>query len=427
VDQSITIWAKNCSTERMSGTATRPLSQMKGEVRTGKRPRRVLFVIDSFNGAVAGAEGVLVRIVRNLDPDRYQCSAVTFSARQDLERFQTVSCDLRIFRLRKTRPWTILRAALQLREIIRREQVSVVHTFFETSDLLGGMVAKLSGCPVLVSSRRDMGILRRRYRLGYRVMNRYFDQVQTVSEEVRRYCIEKDGVEQEKAVTVYNGVEFAQIAAAAGGSARVRASLGVEQASHLIVSVGNVRDIKGFDVLIQAAARVVKEFPKAVFLIIGDTLDVDRTAQSRAYFEALLQLRDSLNLTRNVIFTGQRQDVFSILNAADVFALLSRSEGLSNAVLEGMAAGLPVVATRVGGNPEIIEENRSGFLVGSDDAETAGARILQLLRCPALRKQMGDYGRQAVQGGFTVDAMVNRMMSLYDGLLGDQDPSAAAN
>src|SRR5216684_5034442 len=122
-------------------------------------PVHVLFVIDELC-ELGGAERILLKMVRLLPKDLFRCSVVTFRIREDLEELTEIGCPLYVFPLKKTYDFNALRMAMRLRNLIRREKVSIVHTFFETSDLWAGLVARLSGCPVLISSRRDMGILR---------------------------------------------------------------------------------------------------------------------------------------------------------------------------------------------------------------------------------------------------------------------------
>jgi glycosyltransferase involved in cell wall biosynthesis len=161
------------------------------------------------------------------------------------------------------------------------------------------------------------------------------------------------------------------------------------------------------DILIRAAKKVCQEFPRAVFVIVGGVLEPQ-------HLEELQNLMESLGLTNNIRFVGPSEDVLSLLKISDVYCLASRSEGFSNALLEAMACGLPCVATRVGGNPEAVADNQSGFLVESEDPDTLADRIKTLLANPALARQMGDEGRRIVEEKFTVPAMISRLVRVYD-------------
>lgn len=377
----------------------------------------ILYVIDSLAGW-AGAEGFLLRTIRLLPKDRYKASIVTFKTKPYIGSLDQFPCPVHVLPLDKTYDWKALKAALELRRLIRSEKVDIVHTLFETSDIWGGIIARLSGCPILVSSRRDMGILRTtKHQIAYRLLNSLFDQVQTVSDQVRSFAIEHDGIAPHKVITIHNGVDVER-AVRANSVDRYRSSLGLDGASHLICTVGHIRWIKGTDILIQAAARVLKEFPRAVFLVIGGVLEQD-------YFRDLQELARSLqvehavrflgNPIQHVSYQGETDIIFSLLKMCDVFCLTSRSEGLSNALLEAMACGLPCVATRVGGNPEVIEHGISGFLVPSEDPVAVADSILAVL-CDPRRKAMGEAGRRTVATRFSTEVMVERLLRSYDEL-----------
>jgi glycosyltransferase involved in cell wall biosynthesis len=382
-------------------------------------PVHVLFLVDVLHGlefgegatnGLAGIEGVLLKIMRLIPRDRYRFSLATFSLGRAAPDAGQLPCPLHVFPLKKSYDWNALRMAGKLRRLIRSENVSVVHTFLESADIWGGLVAKLSGCPILVSSRRDMGYFRsKKHGLGYRVINPLVDQVQAVSEGVRSFLIDRDGLDPQKVVTVYNGVEFEELAAADGVD-ELRTRLGLDLGDPVITTVANIRPVKGLDVLIGTAATVCREFPRARFLVAGEVID-------RPYFEQLQEQVRTLRLTENVIFLGRSDRVPSLLKLSTLFCLLSRSEGFSNAILEAMASGLPCVVTKVGGNGEAVEESRSGFLVNSEDAASAADRILALLRNPQRAKQMGEVGRSVVATKFTAQAMAVRWATLYDELV----------
>jgi glycosyltransferase involved in cell wall biosynthesis len=369
----------------------------------------VLFIIDQLC-EMGGAERVLLRMIRQLPRSSYSPIVVTFKIDESLGIANSISCPLYVYPLRRTYDRTAFRVARQIRHLVRSQKIRITHTFHETSDLWGGMIAKMSGCPILISSRRDMGFLREsKHRLGYRYLGRYFNQVQTVSEEVRRYCIEQDGLDHERVVSIHNGVDFPP--APEGEDQRtLRARFGLEKATHLVVSLGHVRKIKGYDVLLRAAAYVRDVMPGVLFAIAGEN-------HEPAHFSELMALLAALRLESNVTFLGQVDDIGSLLRASDVFCLPSRTEGLSNALLEAMACERPCVATRVGGNPEVLVDGKTGYLVESEDAESLAARILQLLQHPATARTMGFEGRRVMEEQFTTQAMMKRLINSYERLL----------
>jgi glycosyltransferase involved in cell wall biosynthesis len=375
-------------------------------------PIHILYLIDVLGG-IGGAEGVLLRIPKLLPKDRYRCTIGTFRLQPDSPVFDQRPCPIREFPVSRVFGMGALRTALDLRRFIRSERVQIVHTFFESADLLGGLVAKLSGVPVVISSRRDMGILRStRHRIAYRLMSPLFNQVQAVSEAVRRQTIRADGINPDKVVTVPNGIEIEKLAAA-NSSAALYHSLRLEDAAPLIVTVGHIRRVKGFDVLLHAAAEVCRVYPKAIFLIVG-------SVQEPACDRDLRDLAGQLNLERNVRFLGKMENdsVWSLLKLCDVFCQPSRSEGMSNALLEAMGCGLPCVATAVGGTPEVLEDGRTGYVVPSEDPHAAANRILALLGDPERARSMGNLARLVIEEKFSAQGMIRNMAGMYDQLLG---------
>jgi len=369
----------------------------------------VLFVIDQLCEP-GGAERVLLNMARGLSADRFSCSIATFKIDRRIPLFQQLPCPVHVIPMRRVYGLSGLRAALQLRNLIRREQVSIVHTFFETSDLFGGLVAALCRVPALISSRRDMGILRaRRHRLAYAFVNRLFDEVHAVSEQTRQYCIAVDGLEPRRVVTLYNGVAIEK--ADSADAERALAEIGnIPRNAQLITTVAHIRRIKGIDLLLRAAAEVRRRHPRAVFLIVGDNHQPE-------HYQELLELRDSLGLAKSVRFCGASENVFGILKASTVFCLPSRSEGLSNALLEAMACGLPCVATDVGGNPELIDNGRTGLLVPVEDANSLAHAIMYLLENPEAARGMGHAAREVVEQRFTTENMIRNLEKRYEHLL----------
>jgi L-malate glycosyltransferase len=377
------------------------------DLRLGHEPN-VLFLIDRLHCTEGGAEGVVHKLTNSLPAYGFRCMVATFWAGEGVTR--KFPCPVHVFPLSSMYGKNALRCARDFASLLRKERVEIVHTFFAASDLWGGMVARLSGCPIVISSRRDMGILRsRKHVVSYRFANRLFDQVQAVSNTVREFCIHGDRIPPDKVVTVYNGVDLEAIDAAAPADRGLSFSAGEGQA--VVSTVANIRQIKGIDIFVQAAALVVREIPNAIFAVIGGAI------QEPEYWEAVQAAIKSMDLERNFRFLGTRTDVYALLKRSDIFCLPSRSEGMSNALLEAMACRLPCVATNVGGNPEVVVDGMSGFLVPSEDSAALATRIISLLSDHPRARQMGQEGRHIVESKFTVHHMSRRLSHLYSDLL----------
>jgi glycosyltransferase involved in cell wall biosynthesis len=374
-----------------------------------RAPVHVLFIIDQLC-EMGGAERTLLSTIRLLPKERFRCSLVTFKIDPNLRIFTDMPCPFFVFPLSRTYDWLAFRTAMQLRAFIRKEGVRIVQTCHETSDLWAGLITRMKDGPALISSRRDMGILRApKHSLGYRVMNPHFDLVLTVSDEVRKFCIQKDHLREGKVTTLYNGIDLETITSmskCAEGSAPCRfSSLGP-----IVATVGHIRPVKGIDVLVDVAERVAREFPNVLFLVVGRKSDPKHAREIEGKIVRL-------GIQQNVRLFGEAENIFDILKGCDVFFLPSRSEGFSNALIEAMACGLPCVATNTGGNPEAVEEGRSGYLVENENPDDAAEKIITLLRSPASSKEMGQLGRRIVEERFTTKVMIDRLASLYDQVL----------
>ena len=370
----------------------------------------VLFLIDRFVGPHSGAESALVKMIRLLPREKFRCSLVIFGVNPALNLSEIFSCTVYCFNLRRTYDWNAMKTAWELSSLIRRENVSIVHSFFETSDLWGGTIAKLSGVPILVSSRRDMGIQReKKHDSAYKFMRRFTDLVLPVSNQVRDFCIERDGLDPKKVVTLYNGVEIQRFDNN-GGNETVRYAFGLENSSHIISAIANIRPVKGLDVMIRAAAIVCRKFPRAYFVIVG-------MPHRAVFLRELKALARELGIAENIRFLGGHDEIERFLKISNVFCLPSRSEGFSNSLIEAMGCGLPCVATDVGGNREALEEGVSGYLVANEDSQSMGERIVNLLENPEPAHRMGAAGRRKVEQMFTAEAMMSTLIGHYQSLL----------
>jgi len=374
------------------------------EASSGALPH-ILLVLDQFPKTLGGGERIVLKLAELLPRYGYRASILTFFIHPESPIRDSPPCSIYELPLRRTYDLTAMKAAIEFRSFLDEQEIRIVQTFFESSDLWAGLVAKTVPQLKLIWSRRDMGILRaRKHQIGYRLLACVPDAVFAVSDQVRRHCIDVDRIEPARVLTIHNGLDLSGWDTASGSSKN--------SGRVVVATVGNIRSVKGHDVLIRAAALTARSFPSVQFSVAGDVLEA-------RYFAELQSLIEQLNLSDRFVFAGGVRDLRQYLAQADIFVLPSRSEGFSNAIVEAMAASLPVVATDVGGNREAVRDGFSGLLVPSDDPAALASAIHQLLADPAMAKRMGVAGRDIVTSQFTTGAMMKQITGAYQALLSE--------
>jgi glycosyltransferase involved in cell wall biosynthesis len=299
--------------------------------------------------------------------------------------------------------WEVVR---RLRELVRRLGVSVLHAHNEGAGLYAGLAGRLSGRPVVTTRhglsfragprgiwlRRAAGLLARR--------------TVCVGRGVYRLARRVDRLPARRLEVVYNGVDTRRFAPDPAARARARGRLGLGPAEPVVISVGRLAPEKDYGVLLEAMARLPR--PEARLLLVGE-------GPARPGLEAMI---GELGLAGRVRLLGDRRDVPSLLNAADVFALSSLSEGVSMALLEAMACGLPAVATRVGGTPEVVRQGETGLLCPPGQPRPLAQALERLLARPGLARALGEAGRERVGQRFSLGAMARAYARIYAELAG---------
>jgi glycosyltransferase involved in cell wall biosynthesis len=386
----------------MIAIASAPEPPIEANSAQGDLPH-ILLVVDQFAKVLGGGERIALKLAALLPHYGYRASVLTFSAHPESAALKSPPCPIYLLPLKRTYDLAALRAAIEFRRFLKRQRIQIVHTFFESSDIWAGFVTKTMSRAKLVWARRDMGILRaRKHRIAYRLMAGAPDAVFAVSEQVRQHAIEVDRIDAARVQTIYNGLNLADWDAIPRPAKN--------PGEFLVTTVGNIRRVKGHDVLIRAAAAIIQQFPEVSFSIAGDVLEP-------AYFAELQTLIQDLGLVHHVHFDGGVTNLRQHLAGADIFVLPSRSEGFSNAIIEAMASSLPVVATDVGGNGEAVKDGVTGFLVPPEDPDALATTILRLLSDPIQAKAMGAAGRNVVAERFTTEAMMNQIAGAYRKLL----------
>ena len=289
------------------------------------------------------------------------------------------------------RPATVGR----LRSIIRDLGPEVVHTHQVGALAYAGPAARLAGgIPVLHTEHGKHYGSRARTRLLGRLAAGFASRFACVSADIAGEVVRRGVAPRRKVVVVPNGIDVGRFADA-GGRAEGRAALGIPADAPVVGTVGRLSEVKRQDRLIRAFASVAGEVPGARLLIVGDG----------PLMGELTGLARSLGVGDRVHLAGYQARPEAFLAMMDVFALTSRSEGMPLSVLEAWAAGLPVVASRVGGLPEMVVEGESGLLFDPEDEPALAAHLLGLLRDPGRRRRLGAAGREVVGREYSLRAM----------------------
>jgi len=291
---------------------------------------------------------------------------------------------------------------------LRRGRFQIVHSHDLFSNLMGIPAAVIARVPVIISSRRDLAHLdwyQGGRRIWLRLLHSLSTAVLTNANAIRESLLSEGHLSPQKVRVIHNGVDIEKF----GHGFRDRSWLmpGREQ-EKWIVLVGNMHsDVKGHRWLIAAAAPISREFPQTRFVFVGD-------GAQREDFER--QVRE-LGLEEHFSFLGLRDDVPRILSCCDIAVLPSKAEGLPNAVLEYLAAGLPTVASRVGGNAEIVQDGKTGLLVPPQDSSSLAEAVLRLMRNPEFADTLAKNGREYVASHFSFQRMIENTDQLYTELL----------
>lgn len=359
-------------------------------------PLRVAQVIWSLG--LGGAEQVVIRLAAGLDRTRFEPLVCCLD---DPGPFapQAEKAGLEVVALGKRGPVDV-RVAARLGRLLRGRGIDVVHTHLWGGDLWGRLVAHWCGTPVTVTTAHNVDDWKQWHHLALdRWLARGTTRLVAVSEQVRAFY-EGRGVAPGRWQVVYNGVADVPSSPRGRGPAFRELGIGDEP---LVGLVGRLVSAKAPDVFLDAVARASVAVPTLKALVVGD-------GPLRSSLE---QRISRMGLQGRVVFTGVRHDVADLFPGLDALASSSEREGLSMAMLEAMAAGVPVVATRVGGTPELIESGITGILVPPGDPQALADGLLALLRSPERSESLRRAARERVRSHFSLSRMVERYQEAY--------------
>ncbi len=295
-----------------------------------------------------------------------------------------------------------LPSILGMIKFLKAGNFDIVNTHSGVDSWIGGIAARISGVRILVRTRH-LNIPLRRGLLNF--VHYLPDMYITCGENMRETLTRRCGFPADKVVSIPTGVSPAFFRVRRNPGARIK--YGLDKDSIVIANVGILRSVKGHEVTLRAVKGVTDAFPGAKFLIVGD-------GPRRKALESLV---NTLKISEHVIFTGFIEDIPEVFSFTDVAVLSSWSEGLPQSILQAMAAGVPVVATEVGGVPEVIKHEKTGILVAPGDHEALATGVIRILENPLLLSRMTERAKDTAEKEHSEGHMLDRIENLYRDML----------
>lgn len=368
---------------------------------------KIAYIIDTIESPTAGTEKQLLMLIKHLDRAKIQ-PYLCVLRKSDWLVNEFDLCPLFVADINSFKSVKGLLGIHSLSRFLKGQGITIVQTHFRDASIAGTLAAKFAGIQTVLGTRRNQG-----YWLTptEKVIQNYLDKWITCyianSHNTKLWQMETEGVAEDRIHVIHNGFDFSVFdSIPADVRQTIRAALGIPVDAPVVTIVANLRSVKDHVTFLKAARLVADNSPETRFLIVGE-------GPERSGLEDLCK---DLGLQSQVIFLGKRTDIPQILCASDVGVLSSKSESFSNAVVEYMAAGLPVVATDVGGVREAVDDGINGFIVPVGNSALMGKHITELLNTNSMDR-MGQESRQRCIERFALKSMVEKTGYLYERFL----------
>lgn len=366
-----------------------------------RRPIKILYLLDGFH--LGGAESKVLELVRYLDKTQYEITVCSFLSEGELKnKFEALGIRVVVISRRSQFDFFIIPKLIRL---IKEHHFQIVQTLLFYTDFIGTLTARFAGVPHTISwetiSHHHTFYHSWHRIIAYRLAMKCVNRIVVVSNDVKDSLIHLRNISRKKIITIHYGVDLSKFKQPSVKS--IRNLLKLNSHDPVIGVVARLDRIKGHHYLIQALPHIVKKYQKMVCLFIGDgEIKNDLKIQCQ-----------KLGLEDHVTFLGFRDDIPEILSILDLFVLPSLSEGFPNVILEAMASSVPVVASSVGGIPEVLIHNKTGKLVKPGDSKGLARAMLEILDNRKLKNKFVNRGQQFVKKEFSLGKQVGEFEKLY--------------
>lgn len=371
---------------------------------------KLVFIIDMLDAHAGGTENQLLKILGGIDKSEFEILLICF--RQNAwfsENAHKLGCSTLVLKIDSFRRFSTYLNLFSLVRTIREFDPQVVQTFFPVSNIVGVLAARLAGVKNIISSRRDFGEwMSRRYLFATKIANGAVKRIITNSEMVKKLTIEKEGVPASRVKVFYNGIE-ADMFKELNPDLSLKESLGIPASDKVIGIIANFRPMKHHHVFLKAAAEVLSRRSDISFLLVGDG----------PLKEEMVELAKTLGVYEKTHFVGLQTDVRPYLSIIDIGVNCSEGEGLSNAIMEYMCAGIPCIVSKAGGNMDLITNEQNGFTFELDDHNELAALTVKLLDDDRKRKIFSARSLEKVAEKMSLETMLSNHVNFYKKLSND--------
>lgn len=362
-----------------------------------------ILYLDSSQGMFGGGQVSLFELVKRIDILQFYPHVILSEEGELPRRLKASNIDYTIISMPsfKKAGFGFIKTLIKLILFIKHYKISLIHTNTSRSTIYGILTAKLLNIPLIWHVRVPLsdGLLDR-------FLSLFALRLIVVSEAVRKRF---PWLKQDKIEIIYNGVDT-EIFSPGSIDESLRYKLGIKNNDIIIGAVGRISPEKGLEFLISAMPEIIKTYPKAKVLIVGEG--------NEKYCSSLQKTVNELHISfQNVIFTGFCSDIFQVLRCVHIFCLPSLTEGFNRSLLEAMSCGLPVVATDIDGNREIVKDGINGLLVPSKDPNSLAYAIIKLIEDKDTSKRIGQRARQFIIENFSIEKNVKKTEELYKKIL----------
>ncbi len=372
-----------------------------------KRKIKIVFVMDFIFGNTGGTENQVIKILNNLDKNKFDLTLLCLKNTPWLsENLKNIKCRVLSLRYNINRHLNLKNFLVFIQLINRLKEIkpNIVITIFPTSYIIGVLAAKFAGVKKILSTRRDYGLwLNKKNKIPLKIANRYLSGIITNSRLVADLVIEKEKIPADMVDVIYNGIVTDQSRVNENELNDLSKKYKIPDNKKIIGILAGLRPMKNHQTLFQAAVKIKSTCSDIIYLIIGD-------GARRAELESMVK---ELGLPQEVFFLGWQQDIKKILSLFDLDVNCSGNEGLSNAIMEYMAYGVPCIVSDSGGNTELIEDQVNGLVFKTGDENELAEKILYLLDNKSIKEQFIKKSKEIINAQFAINTMVGHYENYF--------------